>query len=103
MLASEHQIGTMSVCFGPRNIMIVLVIKPIDEYINHIMPYHFAFRLDPMAFPNERWYRQNWMSVGFGLVYRWHGLLPDRLCLSGRDHPSNETLFNSSLLTTADR
>ena len=82
-----------------RNIVIVLVLKiVIEEYINHIAPYHFKFRLDPTAFPNERWYRQNWMSVEFSLVYRWHALVPDQLRVAGHDYPSMEMLFNSSLL-----
>ncbi|HSH82113.1 MAG TPA: peroxidase family protein [Herpetosiphonaceae bacterium] len=83
-----------------RNIVIVLAIKiVIDEYINHITPYYFKFSLDPTAFPNERWYRQNWMSVEFSLVYRWHGLVPDNVRVAGRDYPSEETLFNTDLLT----
>lgn len=83
-----------------RNILIVLVIKiVVEEYINHITPYNFKFRLDATAFPNERWYRQNWMSVEFSLVYRWHGLVPDRLRVAGREYPAAETLFNNDLLT----
>jgi prostaglandin-endoperoxide synthase 2 len=103
MLATEHPEWDDERLFQTaRNIVIVLVLKiVVEEYINHITPYHFTFRLDPTAFPNERWYRQNWMSVEFSLVYRWHGLVPDRVCLGGREYPSNETLFNSSLLTTA--
>ncbi len=82
-----------------RNILIVLVIKiVVEEYINHIAPYRFKFILDAKAFPNERWYRQNWMSVEFSLVYRWHGLVPDQLRVDGRDYPSAATLFNNDLL-----
>ena len=83
-----------------RNIVIVLVLKiVVEEYINHIAPYHFKFRLDPTCFPNEPWYRQNWMTVEFSLVYRWHGLVPDHLHIAGRDYPATATMFNNDLLT----
>ena len=41
-----------------RNILIVVLIKlVIEEYINHIAPYHFQLVADPAPFKNERWYR----------------------------------------------
>ncbi|HBE32823.1 MAG TPA: heme peroxidase, partial [Cyanobacteria bacterium UBA11368] len=45
-----------------RNIVIVLLMRiVVEEYINHITPYHFKFTTDPLAFTNEKWYRPNWM------------------------------------------
>ncbi|CAA9265527.1 MAG: Animal haem peroxidase [uncultured Chloroflexi bacterium] len=83
-----------------RNVAIVLLIKiAIDEYINHISPYHFKFSFADASFPNERWHRQNWMSVEFSLVYRWHGLVPDRVQLGDESVPTEATLFNNALLT----
>ena len=83
-----------------RNILIVLLIKiVVNEYINHIAPYHFKFRFDAAPFWSERWYRQNWMSLEFSLVYRWHSLVPDRIRLGGREFPTEETFFNNDLLT----
>jgi prostaglandin-endoperoxide synthase 2 len=83
-----------------RNIVIVLVLKiVVEEYINHIAPYEFKFKLDPKGFPNERWYRQNWMSIEFSLVYRWHALVPDQLRVAGADYPATATQFNNTLLT----
>jgi prostaglandin-endoperoxide synthase 2 len=82
-----------------RNVLIVVLIKiVIEEYINHIAPYQFRFRLQPAAFEGARWYRQNWMAVEFNLLYRWHGLVPDTYRLGGRDVPLEETLFNNRLL-----
>lgn len=103
LLTAEHPAWDDDRLFHTaRNIVIVLVLKiVIEEYINHIAPYHFKFRLDAEAFPNERWYRQNWMSAEFSLVYRWHGLVPDQLTLGGQQYPSEQTLFNNSLLTDA--
>ena len=83
-----------------RNIAIVLLIKiVVEEYINHIAPYHFKFRFDGSEFGNERWYRQNWMTVEFSLVYRWHGLVPDAVRLGGKDIPTEQTMFNNALVT----
>src|SRR5262249_467779 len=65
-----------------RNILIALLSKVVvEEYINHIDPAYFRFTLDPGAFPNERWYRENWMAAEFNLLYRWHSLIPSRLVL----------------------
>jgi prostaglandin-endoperoxide synthase 2 len=83
-----------------RNILIVVLTRiVIEEYINHIAPYHFKFLLDPRPFARERWYRQNWMAVEFNLLYRWHGLVTDRVVLGGREYPAHETLFNNDLVT----
>ncbi len=83
-----------------RNVMIVLLMKiVIEEYINHIAPYHFKFRVDPPITGNNHWYRQNWMTVEFNLLYRWHGLTPTTVKLpSGKDVPCEETVLNNSEL-----
>jgi prostaglandin-endoperoxide synthase 2 len=63
-----------------RNVVILLLIKiVIEEYINHITPYHFKLVADPAPFGREVWQRQNWMAAEFNLLYRWHGLIPSRL------------------------
>ncbi|RAY10999.1 heme peroxidase [Actinomadura craniellae] len=85
-----------------RNIIITLVIKlVVEEYINHITPYHFRFVLDPRLSTHlERvpWHRENWASVEFNLVYRWHSLIPSTLDVGGRETPVAETLFGSALI-----
>ena len=83
-----------------RNVMIVLLMKiVIEEYINHIAPYHFQFRVDPPILGNNRWYRQNWMTVEFNLLYRWHGLTPTMVNLPGGKHVRCEdTVLNNTEL-----
>jgi prostaglandin-endoperoxide synthase 2 len=82
-----------------RNTVIATIMKlVIDEYINHIAPYCFKFITDPLAFTNERWYRQNWMTVEFTLVYRWHSALPDALRYSGAQMPMAQSLWNNALI-----
>jgi len=83
-----------------RNILTVLLIKiVVEEYINHISPYHFRFVADPTPFRNPRWYRQNWMAIEFNLLYRWHSLVPTSFRIRGEDVPVERTLFNTQLVT----
>ena len=85
-----------------RNVLIVLLMKiVIEEYINHIAPYHFKFRVNPAAFEGQRWYRQNWMAIEFNLLYRWHGLVPDSYRINDKDVPLFETLFNNGVVIDA--
>lgn len=85
-----------------RNILIVMLIKlVVEEYINHITPYHFRFFLDPRLstmLARASWHRENWASVEFNLVYRWHSLIPSRLTVGGRDLPMAETLVAGDLI-----
>lgn len=82
-----------------RNILIVLIMKVvIEEYINHITPYHFNFITDPLAFTDEKWYRLNWMTVEFSLVYRWHSALPETLIHDSKEISMAESRWNNQLL-----
>ncbi|MEV0612001.1 peroxidase family protein [Nonomuraea sp. NPDC050404] len=85
-----------------RNVLIVLLIKlVVEEYINHITPYHFRFTLDPRlpsALARASWHRENWASVEFNLVYRWHSLIPSHLSVGGHDLPMAQTLVGGSLI-----
>jgi prostaglandin-endoperoxide synthase 2 len=82
-----------------RNVLIVLLIRiVIEEYINHITPYYFKFRLDPTGLGDVPWYRQNWMTVEFNLLYRWHSLVPDTVRYGDQTMPTEETFYNNRLL-----
>jgi prostaglandin-endoperoxide synthase 2 len=79
-----------------RNVLTVILIKiVVEEYINHISPYHLKLLADPTGFRNPRWYRQNWMSIEFNLLYRWHSLVPSSFRIGGRDVTVSDTLFNT--------
>lgn len=83
-----------------RNTVIAIIVRiVVEEYINHIAPYHFEFVLDPLALQNERWYRLNWMTVEFSMIYRWHMALPSWLRHGGVDIPMDQSLFNNEILT----
>ncbi|GAA3816697.1 hypothetical protein GCM10022226_41700 [Sphaerisporangium flaviroseum] len=85
-----------------RNILIVLLIKlVVEEYINHITPYHFRFTLDPRLsamLGRAPWHRENWASAEFNLVYRWHSLIPSSLSVGGRELPMAETMVGGALI-----
>jgi len=100
-LAGEHPRWEDEQLFGTtRNILTVLLIKVvIEDYINHITPYFFKLRMAPQSFPNQRWYRQNWMAVEFQLLYRWHSLVPDTYRIAGADLKIRDTLFNTTIVT----
>lgn len=82
-----------------RNILMVEIMRiVVEEYINHITPYHFKFITDPLAFTNEKWYRQNWMTIEFSLVYRWHSALPETFVYDGDRRSIATSLWNNQLL-----
>jgi prostaglandin-endoperoxide synthase 2 len=81
-----------------RNVLTVLLMKIVlNEYINHITPTIFNLSLEPRSFPNERWYRQNWMAVEFNLLYRWHSLVPSSYRIAGESVAIDETLYNTEI------
>jgi prostaglandin-endoperoxide synthase 2 len=82
-----------------RNILTVILIKiVVEEYINHISPYHLKLLADPTGFRNPRWYRQNWMAIEFNLLYRWHSLVPPSFRIGDREVGVNDTLFNTDIV-----
>ena len=79
-----------------RNINIVMLIKiVIEDYINHITPYHFRLSLDEQtkAYARATWMRPNRMASEFNLLYRWHSLIPSQLLAGGRLRPLGETVL----------
>ena len=91
-----------------RNINIGVLAKVvIEEYINHISPFKFLFRLEPGRFEKQSWYRMNWMTIEFNLLYRWHSLVPDAYRMRSVSGPADaieevpifKTLFHNQLLT----
>lgn len=82
-----------------RNILVVMTIRLVlEEYINHLTPYHFRFILDPMRTVRSSWHRENWSTIEFSLVYRWHSLIPSTYRIGGRDVPLLHTLANGRII-----
>jgi len=82
-----------------RNILMVVIMKiVVEEYVNHLTPYHFKVIVDPPSFTQEKWYRTNWMTLEFSLVYRWHSALPNTLVYDGKEVPMITSLWNNQML-----
>jgi prostaglandin-endoperoxide synthase 2 len=82
-----------------RNILTVMLMKIVlEDYINHITPTIFELSLEPQDFPNERWYRTNWMAIEFNLLYRWHSLVPSTYKIAGQSIPISDTLYNTEMV-----
>ncbi|MGC1309399.1 MAG: peroxidase family protein [Phormidesmis sp.] len=82
-----------------RNILIVTILRiVVEDYVNHITPYHFNALFDPSSFTNEKWYRENWMSIEFNFVYRWHSALPETFVYDGEQMPITDSLWNNQLI-----
>ena len=83
-----------------RNIVVVLLIKiVVEEYINHISPYHFKFLAEPWAVESVDWNRPNWIAIEFNLLYRWHSLVPSDIDWIGGSVPLEGWVFDNAPLT----
>ncbi|MGP1284075.1 MAG: peroxidase family protein [Parasphingopyxis sp.] len=82
-----------------RNILIVMFIKlVVEEYINHISTAKFKLRAWPEAAWTADWNRENWMTIEFTLLYRWHSLVPQKTRWAGQDIDGNLLLLNNRVL-----
>jgi prostaglandin-endoperoxide synthase 2 len=83
-----------------RNILTVVLLRiVVEDYINHITPYHFQFRLHPGRRIRQEWHRPNWVAIEFDLLYRWHTLMPDEVRIGEDLRPLEDCVLNSGLLT----
>lgn len=81
-----------------RNVMIVLLIKiVIEDYIAHIAGINL--KADPTIACNKPWYRTNWMTLEFDLLYRWHSLTPDDFNTPAGRVEYKDYMYNNPMLT----
>src|SRR5262249_7328577 len=72
-----------------RAVNTVLLLKVVvEEYINHISPYHFQFRADPSGAWRAPWNRPEWFARAVNLPYPWHRPVPDELGGGGGGGPT---------------
>ncbi|HEY0167029.1 MAG TPA: peroxidase family protein [Jatrophihabitans sp.] len=82
-----------------RNVLIVLLLKiVVQDYINHITPFWFKLFVRPGIGVREKWYRQNWMSIEFDLLYRWHSLVPPEITVGGVRRPTADVRWHSEIV-----
>ena len=75
----------------------VLIKIMIEEYINHISPYHFKLVRRTGAVQERALVPPNWMAIEFNLLYRWHGLIPTTQRRRHRE-PIWRTVFDPTML-----
>jgi prostaglandin-endoperoxide synthase 2 len=84
-----------------RNTLIVLLLKiVIEDYINHITPFYFKLFVKPGLGADQKWYRQNWMSIEFNLLYRWHTLVPTSVRAGGAEHDMASLRWNNDIVVS---
>jgi prostaglandin-endoperoxide synthase 2 len=86
-----------------RNILTVLFIKIVlEEYINHIIPWHFKLSLDPITFhrfnPSQQGY-SNRLTIEFNLLYRLHSMVPDHINYAGKEEPLEKMQWQTQLVS----
>jgi prostaglandin-endoperoxide synthase 2 len=84
-----------------RSTLTVVLLKVvIEDYINHITPVRFKFFVEPGMGVKEKWYQQNWMSVEFNLLYRWHTMIPSQVRLAGEMRSINDVMWDTDVVIT---
>jgi prostaglandin-endoperoxide synthase 2 len=82
-----------------RSVLIVKLLKiVVNEYINHITPFKFRVECLPGVGVKKTWFRPNWMSIEFDLLYRWHALVPDEIMVGGEKWAIRDLLWNTDVL-----
>jgi prostaglandin-endoperoxide synthase 2 len=83
-----------------RNVLIVMLLKIVlADYINHISPLRFRVFWALGLGARERWFRENWMSLEFDLLYRWHALVPEKIRLRGQGRPTEGVRWDNRNVT----
>ena len=101
LIAEEHpEWDDEHVFQAARNTLIVILLKiVIEDYINHITPFHFKLFVEPGIGVREKWYRQNWMSIEFDLLYRWHPLVPTDVVVGGAACAAEDVRWKTDVVT----
>ena len=83
-----------------RNIMIVLVITIVlRDYIGQFSQLEFTLDPSPGMAEKQPWYRTNWISLEFNLLYRWHSLVPESFVIANKKFSIDEFRNNTPLVT----
>ncbi len=83
-----------------RNIMTVLLIKIVlRDYIGNFSRLEFTLDPSPGMAEKQRWYRTNWISLEFNLLYRWHSMVPEKFMVGNEMFKLDEFRNNTPLVT----
>ena len=82
-----------------RNIMIVLVIKVVlRDYIGQFSRLEFTLDPSPGLAEKQNWYRTNWITLEFNLLYRWHSMVPEIFVIGNNTFNLDEFRNNTLLV-----
>lgn len=76
---------------------VVLLKLVVEEYINHIAGAK-AFKLDYGFAEELNWYRTNWITIEFDLLYRWHSLAVEEITINNTRYGTKQYRFNNGAL-----
>lgn len=80
------------------NLRIFLTIV-IEDYIEHLDSTNLELELNNRFAENEHWYRENWVSIEFNLLYRWHSMIPDTIKVNDQTlETSSDFHLNNKLI-----
>lgn len=84
-----------------RNILIVLLIRVIiGDYIGQFTQLEFILDPTPGMAEKQRWYRTNWITIEFNLLYRWHSMVPEKFIIDDKQYSLDEFRNNTPLVTS---
>jgi prostaglandin-endoperoxide synthase 2 len=83
-----------------RNVTSAILLKlVVEDYINHIAPYHLKLLADPSVAWNATWNKPNWIPIEFNILYRWHGMCPQDYDIA-KGVSGHSLLFHNDLMTS---
>lgn len=87
-----------------RNINLRIFIKiVVGDYVEHLDSTNLDLELNTNFAEKEDWYRENWVSIEFNLLYRWHSMIPESIVINDQElHTFHDFHLNNDVLERND-
>lgn len=80
----------------------------VIDYIKHVGGFSFKWGFYPSRIAKlgklnvfkikKQWFKPNWISLEFNLLYRWHSMVPDKFQLQDKEAPLYDFFLNNRAL-----